>query len=146
MSLGLAVYGREKALIATVLVFVGGWALYVANWSDVSFRELLHRGGLDYPEWQLWQFTDGLQGLAILAIGGRRWWSISLVALFCVQEIAHDFYGRLGLYDWQTYTGFLNSLFLMQIAVLMLAGLTEGGDDIFRGHRLRSFRRVGNNA
>lgn len=134
-GVGLAAHGGSRPLLIVSLIFASGWLLYAANWNEWSFREMLHRANLDYPEWQLWQFTDGLQALAILYIGGKRWWSLGLVSLFCVQEIAHDLYGRFGLYDWAGYTGLLNSLFLMQIALLLIATLTEGGDVLRFGHR-----------
>ncbi len=126
-ALVCAGYAKGRSLLIYANIFVGFWALYALNWTGAAPRLLLDGIGFPITEADLWAFTDALLGLFALVVylphlfQRSAWPGWALWATFIVQEIMHAMYSH-GLYAWVTYTSALNSVFLMQITVFIMAG------------------------
>lgn len=109
--------GRREALPLAALLFAD-WLLYVLSWTAFKPANLFH-GLLNSKD--LWAIMDGILGACAVVTAYRYWWGWALLLSVMCQEVLHAAYW-LRVYDFETYSGFLDITFLAQVALFLVLG------------------------
>jgi len=117
MFAALASSGRREALPLAALLFAD-WLLYVLSWTPYKPANLFP-GLLNSKD--LWSIMDGIFGACAIVTAYRYWWGWALLLSVMCQEVLHAAYW-LRVYDFETYSGFLDITFLAQVALFLVLG------------------------
>lgn len=137
-------FARRGGLRALAIGFALNWLLFVTSWTpDWSVATFAHHAGWYVESPSLWALADACMGMACIALAFGRWWGWALWSTYTLQCVMHVAY-QAG-WSWGQYKLGLDTVFLIQVSIFVLAGgkgAFDYGQRIFtdRGGRLRSVR------
>lgn len=129
---------RRVAVILGAMLLLN-WVLFILSYTPYGPVVLFHALGIGIKPTELWAIIDGICGVAALGLAWDRWWGWALWLSAIGQETIH-FARYLGI-DPIAYTGWLDNLLRVQLAIFFLMGGPGVRDFLHRGIARLRFRR-----